>query len=415
LNVNAVVEGTVSRSGQRVRITAQLIHVPTDRHLWAESYERNLEDVLDLQGEIALDIAREVSATLTPREQLRLSHSRPVNAEAQEAYLRGRYLLDLRNNENLERAPEYFQQAIAKDSNFTAAYAGLADCYLFLYGWEQMSADESRAKARAAITKALELDDGSSEAHTSLGNYELAYERHDPNAIETEFKRALELNSNNSDAHKYYGFYLMQSGRFDEATAEAMRALDLDPFAPHLNASAGHVFFDARRYDLAIKAWQKAMELDSSLYWWQRGIASAYAHRGMYDQALRAELQFWKAMYEQKRHPHWEQALKVSALFEKAYAVSGYSGYLHTKLGSDYARLMKCGSECWTFYERATIYADLGEKDDAFDALANAVKKQDGDLVELLVDPDLEKLHSDPRFQELVQRCRSECGIVRPF
>lgn len=415
LNVDAVVEGTVSRSGNRVRITAQLIHAPTDRHLWADSYERAVGDVLALQGEIALDIAREVSATLTPREQLRLSHSRPVTSESQEAYFRGRYLLDLRNNGNLDKASEYFQQAIEKDPNFAAAYAGLSDCYLFLVAWEHVSADAVRTRAKAAITKALEIDSGSSEAHTSLAYYKLTYERWDPSDIETEFKRALELNSNNSDAHKYYSFYLMQAGRFEEATTEAMRALDIDPFAPHLSASAGHVFYEARQYDVAIKAWQRAMEHDPSLYWWHDCVASAYAHRGMYDEAVSEELELLEAMYREKTHFHWEQGRKVAALFKKGYLISGYPGYLRAKLGSDYAKLMKCGSACWTFYERAAIYAQLGEKDNAFEALTNAVQKQDGDLVELLVDPDLETLHSDPRFEELAHRCRAECGIARPF
>jgi TolB-like protein/DNA-binding winged helix-turn-helix (wHTH) protein/Tfp pilus assembly protein PilF len=412
LNVDAVVEGTVSRSGNRVRITAQLIHAATDRHLWAESYERNLGDLLELQGEISLDIAREVSATLTTREQLRLTHSRPVNPEAQEAYLRGRYLLDLRNHENLDKAPQYFQQAIEKDPHFAAAYAGLADCYLFLSNWEHVS--EARTKAKAAITSALEIDDGSSEAHTSLGYYRLEYER-DPNSIEAEFKRALELNPNNSDAHKYYAFYWMQAGRFDEATAEAMRALDLDPFAPHLNASAGHVFYDARQYDAAIKAWNRAIELDPSLYFWRDGISSADAHQGMYDEAVKEELRFFEEMYRQKKHTHWEQGLKAAALFKKAYANLGYTGYLRAKLGREFADIMKCGTDCWSPYERAAIHAQLGQKSQAFDALATAVKEQNENLVELTVDPDLESLHSDPRFAELVRTCRAECGSSSPF
>jgi tetratricopeptide (TPR) repeat protein len=361
-----------------------------------------------------VDIAREISATLTPREQLRLTHSRPVNAEAQEAYLRGRYLLDLRNHENLDKAPQYFQQAIEKDPNFAAAYAGLADCYLFLYDWQHISMDEGRDKAKAAITRSLEIDDGSSEAHTSLGYYQLQYER-DPNGIEAEFKRALELNPNNSDAYKYYAFYLMQSGRFEEATAEVMRALDIDPLAPHLNGSAGHVFYDARQYYRAIKAWQRAMELDPSLYFLLDGISEADAHRGMYDEAVKEELRFREETYRQRGPTHHEQGLKLAALFKKAYAASGYTGYLRAKLGSDFAKLMKCAPRCWTDYERAAIYAELGEKDNAFEVLARAIKKQDWDLVELPVDPDLETLHSDPRFQQLVRRCRSECGINRPF
>jgi tetratricopeptide (TPR) repeat protein len=194
----------------------------------------------------------------------------------------------------------------------------------------------------------------------------------------------------------------MQSGQFDKATAEVMQALDLDPFAPHLYASAGHVFFDAQQYDRAIKAWQRALELDPTLIWWRKGIASAYAHRRMYDDAVREELDFWQQEYEYKQLLHWDQSPQISALLRKAYAVSGYPGYLRAKLSSKYQQVMDCG-----FYERAVIYAQLGENDNAFDALAKAIELKDDNLGELPVDPDLENLHSDPRFQELLLQCRA--------
>jgi len=207
----------------------------------------------------------------------------------------------------------------------------------------------------------------------------------------------------------------MQAGRFDEATAEATRALDIDPFAPHLNASAGHVFYEARQFERAIKAWQTTLERDPSLFFWRDCISSAYAHRKMYDQAAKEEFQFWVDLYQQKNNTHWDQGLRVAALFKKAYAHSGYDGYLHAKLGGEFANMMKCGADCWSSYERAAIYAQLGENNRAFDALTVAVKEQNADLVELVVDPDLENLHSDPRFDDLVRRCRAECGSSRPF
>jgi len=411
LGVDGIVAGSVSRGEGRVRVRAQLIYAPTDTHLWAESYERASGDALTLQQEVARSIAERVLLASLPQEGVIKPKRTSANPAARDAYYRGRYYW---SSDRYGKSREFFQQAIQLDPSYAVAYAGLADSYTAASVSGEESALETMPEAEGAAKKALELDESSSEAHTSLGYYKLTYER-EPNAIESEFKRALELNSNNSDAHKYYAFYLMQAGRFDEATAEATRALDIDPFAPHLNASAGHVFYEARQFDNAIKAWQTTLERDPSLFFWRECISSAYAHRKMYDQAAKEEFQFWADLYQQKTHTYWEQGLRAAALFKKAYAHSGYDGYLHAKLGGEFANIMKCGADCWSSYERAAIYAQMGEKDNAFNALTVAVKEQDADLVELLVDPDLENLHSDPRFHELVRRCRAECGSSRPF
>jgi len=312
--------------------------------------------------------------------------------------------MNLRNGENLHKALEYFQQAIDKDPNFAAAYAGLADCYLFLTAWDHRPVAEVRASVREAIAKALELDDDSSEAHASFATYDEAFERN-LNDIEHEFKRALELNPNNSDAHKVYGIVLMEAGRFEEAIGEESRALDLDPLAPHLHISAGHVFYDAQQYDRAIQEWRRAIALDPAMHFLHLNIGWAYARQGMRDEAVREWLQ------------HWTRAPKISAILKKAYTTSGYKGYLRVQLSRDFANAFRPQrlSDYQSDYDRAGIYAELGEPDNAFRSLAKSVKQQDQDLAELRVDPDFGNLRSDARFQELVHRCQAECGTVRPF
>jgi TolB-like protein/DNA-binding winged helix-turn-helix (wHTH) protein/Tfp pilus assembly protein PilF len=399
LSVDAVVEGTYARNGNRVRITAQLIQAANDRHLWAESYERNFGDVLSLESAIALNVAREISANLGSREQLRLAHTPRITAEAQEAYLRGRYLLSLRGRENLIRAPYYFQLAVEKDPTFAEAYAGLAESYGTLAAWGLAREDDIDAKMRTAAIKAVELDDSSSAAHTVLASYKCTLK--DPEGLEREVRRALELNPNNSTAHKLYGLYLHSTGHFDAAIAEEMRAQDLDPLSAHLSLSLGHVLYDAKQFDRAVHEWQKAIELDPNLHFLHLNIGWAYAHQGMQEAAVKE----WSR--------HWQHVPGTGQILNRAYEKSGYRGYLRALLGPEFARLLK--PEGFSHYQRAVIYTELGDKDHAFDSLARAVKQHDEDLEELLIDPDLEKLRSDARFPDLVQRCRAECGSSRPF
>jgi TolB-like protein/DNA-binding winged helix-turn-helix (wHTH) protein/Tfp pilus assembly protein PilF len=393
LSVDAVVEGTFARSGNRVRITAQLIQAATDRHLWAETYEQSFQDVLSLQSAVALDIAREVSASLGSREQLRWARStrRP---EAQEAYLRGRYLLSLRGSENLMRAPYYFQLAVDKDPTFAEAYAGLAEAYGTLAGWGLARPSDVDEKVGAAAMKAVELDNSSSAAHMALATYKCAH--HDQEGLEREVKRALELNPNNSTAHKLYGLYLHGRGQFDAAIAEEMRAQDLDPLAAHLSLSLGHVLYDARQFDRAIAQWQQAMELDPKMHFLHLNMGWAYAHQGLHEAAVKE----WSR--------HWEHIPAASKILKRAYQRSGYRGYLRAQLGKEFAEAFK--PLAFSGYQRTVIYTELGDNDHAFDSLDKAVKQHDEDLEEVWVDPDLEKLRSDPRFHDFVLRCGIECG-----
>jgi len=403
LKVDALVEGTFSRSGDRVRITAQLVEAPTDQHLWADVYERNIGDLLRLQSEIALNVATRISATLSSEEQLRLASSRQPRPEAQEAYLRGRYLLSLRGQDNLVRAPYYFQLAVDKDPTFAEAYAGLAESYSTLAGWGLIKGGDADAKVQAAAMKAVQLDDNSSAAHTALASYKCTLK--DREGTDREIRRALQLNPSNPTAHKLYGLYLQLTGDFDGAIVEETRAQELDPFSAHLRLSLGHVLYDAKQFDRAIVQFQKAIELEPEFHFLYLNIGWAYAHQGQHEAAVKQ----WSR--------YWAHNPAVAKVLNRAYKRSGYRGYLRAELGQEFAKAVR-PMICPTNYQRAVIYAELGETDHAFASLAKAVQQHDQpdeDLEELLVDPDLESLHADPRFDELVQRCRRECGANRPF
>src|SRR5437867_1875898 len=259
LEVDAVVEGSVLRVGRRVRITAQLIEAANDRHLWAESYERDLRNVLTLQSEVAQAIAREIRVKLTPVDQARFAEVRAVDPDAYEAYLRGRYHWNRRPSE-FAKAIQCFQEAIAKDSTYVAAYAGLADCLSGLNVWGIVPASEGSVKAKALAQKALEMDHSSAEAHVSLAFATMYH--YDFLTAEREFERAIELNPRYTLAHQLFGWYLCTMDRYEEAYAEFQRAIRLDPLSSVIHAMLGNVLIYARRYDQALKQCAKALELD---------------------------------------------------------------------------------------------------------------------------------------------------------
>src|SRR5437667_2539626 len=250
LDVDAIVEGTVLRSGHRVRITAQLIDASKETHLWAESYERGLRDVLTLQAEVAQAIAREVQVKLTPEERAHLAQVRRVDPEAYEAYLKGRYHWNRHSAEGFGKAVQYFQEAIAKDPTYAAAYTGLADCFSILGMWGLVPPDEGCGKAKVLALQSLELDPSLAEAHVSLAWATMFYD-YDFVAAEREFERSFELNPRNATAHHFFGFYLGLMGRYEEGYTELKRAIRLDPHSGVIHCSLGFVYSTARRYDQA--------------------------------------------------------------------------------------------------------------------------------------------------------------------
>ena len=393
LNVDAVVEGAVVRSGERVRLTAQLIDARTDRHLWAESYERDLRDILALQSEVARAIANKIRVQLTPQEQTHLAQARLVNTEAYTAYLKGRYFWSQRTEEKLWKAIDYFEDAIKKDANFAPAYSGLADSY-GLFGFSQyaaLPANEAERRAEAAARKALELDDTLAEAHTALGAIQ---HRSKWNWVEAEreFRRAIELNPNYSPAYQFYALCLSSMGRQQEALAAIRRALELEPASPIINAAAARQLIFARQYDLAIEQLQRALELEPNFMVAHVRLGLAYEQKGMYEDAV-AELD--KARTLSKENP-----LVIAALGH-AYALSGNRRRAQELL-ADLKRLSK--KRYVSGYDMAVIYSGLREPDQAFAWLEKAYQDREGSLVYLKVEPWLDPIRSDPRFQDLIRR-----------
>ena len=391
LNVDAIVEGAVLRSGDRIRITAQLIDAKADRHLWAQAYQRNLGDVLALQGEVALAIAREVQAKLTPREQTRFARTRPVNPEAYELYLRGRYEWNKRTTEGLYKALKYFQQAIRVDPGGALAYSGVADSYSILGNNAFLPGTEVYPKARAAALKALQLDGDLAEAHTSLALVLFDYVR-DRKASLKEIETAIELSPSYATAHHFCANILAAMGRFQEAIPEIELARKLDPLSARTNANVGYVLYFARQYDQAISEARKAIELDPNDRHSHTVLGLVYLQKGINGEAL---TEFQKAA-----------SLATGPRFGTGVLAFGYAAAGNRQ---EALKALQKSQQIWNGeyvspYRMATIFVALGEKDEAFKWLEKGVAEYDGQMDYIKVDPIMDPLRSDPRFHDLLRR-----------
>jgi TolB-like protein/tetratricopeptide (TPR) repeat protein len=390
LNVDAVVEGSVERAGDRVRITAQLIEAPTDRHLWASSYDRDLRDVLTLQSEVAQAIANKVKISLTPEEKTRLHLTHVVNPEAHEAYLKGRFYWNKRTEKDLEKSAEYFQQAIEKDPNDAPPYDGLADAYIQLTQYGSVPAAEARHKAEVAARKALEIDPSLAEAHTTLAS--LLEWDYDWTGAEPEYKRALELNPNYATGHDWYSIYLAEMGRTEEAIAQAKLAQEVDPLSPRANTLGCWHLYWAHRYDQALEQAQKSLELDADYmpaYW-----CSGVAHEEMGD--------FKKAVAELQRAVTLSGgSTEVEAWLAHTYAVAGDK----SKAVAILEHLTDVSKHDYVApYRFAEIYTALGDKDQAFEWWNKARDEHAFPfIIYFRAWPGIDSLHSDPRYRELLR------------
>jgi eukaryotic-like serine/threonine-protein kinase len=389
LNVDGVIEGSVQRSGDRVRITAQLIYAPTDTHAWAESYERDLRDILALQDEVANAIADEVKIKLTPQERASLTSSRPVNPEAYEAYLKGRYYWSKRTGEGEQKGLEYFQQATALDPDYALAYAGVADSYIVLGAHGHLPVKEAFPKARAAAMRALDLDETLAEAHTSLGTVKTFYDWDWPGS-EREFRRALDLNPNYATAHHWYSHYLTAVGRLDEAVSEIKRARELDPFGITVNIWLASTLYYSHQYDRAIEQFRRTLELYPEWGDLHSSIGDCYAQKRM----------FAEAIAEWQKAPALAGDAQLAANLEHAYVSSGYTGYLQKRL--DWLEA-SAQTKPVSPLEFAYTYALLGDKDHVLEWLEKAYEERDPWLY-VKAEPRLDNLRSDPRFKDLVRR-----------
>jgi TolB-like protein len=390
LGVDAIVEGTVLRVGQQVRVTAQLIDVSEERHLWAESYERNLSDVLTLQGEVAQAIAREVSVTLTPQEHAHFTRVHSVDPEAYESYLKGRYHWKRRNREGLGKALQRFQEAMAKDPRYAPAYSGFADCLSVLGWWGFISPEEGCGKAKGLSMKALELDQDLPDAHVSLAWVKTYYD-YDFSAAKREFERAIELNPSHATAHLWFGLYLGLMGRHEDGYAEIKYAIRLDPYSM-ANQVFGFVLLFARRYEEAIVQFEEALDLDSRFAPAHWGLSSAYSFKSLHDLAIAAgrkavELSLGATLF-------------IASLGE-AFATAGCGEETRNIL----EQLQQTSKQRYVSpYAVARIYAILGEMDEALRWLEIAYREHTAHLVCLKTDPRFDGIRSESRFHDLLRR-----------
>jgi TolB-like protein/Tfp pilus assembly protein PilF len=389
LNVDSVLEGSVLRAGDRVRITAQLIRASTDEHLWAETYDRDVKDVLPLQGEVARTIASQIKVTLSPEEQSRLTPRRAVTSKAHEDYLKGLYYLHRNTEGDLRTAIEYFQRTTEQDPNYASGFAGLASAYSNL-STNYRAPREVMPQAKAAALRALELDQNLAEAHTWLGSVSINFDW-DAVTAEKELKRAIELNPSYADAHNIYAWCLSGMGRHEQAIAEAKRAVELDPFSRITYGDPGWVLLMARRYDQALLESQTAVERQPDFGYARGVLGLSYAENGRYAEAVT----------EAQSATRLDDSPFMLALLAQVHALSGNKSQAMRVL-EDLEVLTKKRYVC--SYEVATAYVLLRDKDRAFRWFDKAVEDRSDCMVMLAVDPRLESLHSDTRFQDLLRR-----------
>jgi TolB-like protein/DNA-binding winged helix-turn-helix (wHTH) protein/Flp pilus assembly protein TadD len=391
LDVEAVVEGTVLRSGERVRITAQLIRVPVERHIWAQSFEGDLRDTLVLQKSIARSIAEQIQATLNQREQAALEHSKVVNAEAYEAYLKGRYFWNKRTGDGLTKAIEYFSSAIEKNPRYAEAYTGLGDAYALSGDWEYgiLSPDDAFPKAKAAVTKALELDDNLAEAHTSLAFILDLYDW-DWDTAEKEYKRAIALNPGYATAHHWYAWHLIVMGRNSEGIAELRKAESLDPLSLIISADLADALCIAHRYDESVQQSRKTLEMDPNF---------AIAHYEL-GQALERKRTLNEAIGEFKKAIELSGGNEVfEANLAYAYATSGRKEEaMQIVKGLENRQSQHSSNDA----SIALTYLGLDDKDQAMIWLNKAYQARFNPSI--LVRPAFDSLRSDARFQDLLRR-----------
>jgi len=427
LNVDAAVEGTIERVGDRIRISAQLVDARLDHQLWADTYDRDFKDILSLQSEVARDVAARCEIKLPARQQWSilptLSPTRtarrldPTESESYEAYLMGRYYWNKRTGSSMKTAAEYFQKAIQKNPRNALPYTGLADFYAFLSligGPEIAPPKDVMPKAKAAAQQAEQLDGTLAEAHASMGhilhNYDWNW-----TAAEQEFKQAIQLNPSYATAHHWYSHYLMQMGRTEQSLAEAMRAHELDPLSPFINNGLARQYFLSRQYDKAITQAQKALEIDSSYVPAVILIGMAYEQKSMFPEAiaeydhaqeLAGSYAVSKDKPEDKDKDH--AAPQAAAVLPVVVAMQGHALALSGHRAEANAKLQQLVNISRVRYVApsylAIIYIGLGNKDEAFEWLEKDLQNRSEHLLYLTTEPMVDPLRSDPRFHALTAR-----------
>jgi len=392
LAVDAIVEGSLVQEGRQIRVHAQLIRAATDEHIWAGEYQREYQSILEVQEEVARNIVEQIQLNLTPEDRARLASKPPVDPEAYESYLRGRYYFNQRTEDALHKSIASFQQAIARDPAYAPAYSGLAEAYAMLGFRGGFPSKDALSSAKKAALTAIELDDALAEPHASLAFIAETYEWDWP-AAEREYKQALELNPGYAQAHNWYGGYLTYIGRFNEGVAEAMRARELDPLSLPLNNALAGRLLAAGRYDEALRQVQTTLELDEHFAPAHQTLGWVYLRGGKQDDAIR----------------EFQNALELAGAADTdiqldlgfAYAVSGHPGEARRIL-ANLQRLHQQGIV--PAASLAALHGALGESNEAFVWLEKAYRERDPQLTYLKAGRRFEPLREDPRFGQLVRR-----------
>ena len=394
LQVDAIVEGTVAREANRVRVTANLIQAFPEKHVWAESYERDLRNVLDLQGEIARTIADRIKVTVTPEERLHLSVTHSVNPEAYELYLKGTFYNNKWTKDGFQRGIEYFNQALQKEPGNARAYAGLA----VAYGGLGISGDiTGYPHQKAASLKALQIDDTLAEAHNTLAWAKFTYDW-DTAGAEQEFRRAIELNPSDARTHAWYGIFLAMRGRIEDSLQQVKSARELDPLSLANTSLAYRTYYNARDYDKAIEVCRSGLEMDPHFIPNYQRLISLYEQKGELEKAIEVAEREAILGGDNSR-----ELARQAELLRKAYTTKGARGYWGFRLQR--LESQRASGNSWDAIYIAGVYARLGESDEAFRWLETAVKQHLPYLIwDLPANPALDELRSDPRYTDLLRR-----------
>jgi tetratricopeptide (TPR) repeat protein len=393
LGVEAVVEGSALRVGDRMRITVQLVDAASDRSLWARSYDRDLTDILAVQSEVARSVAEEIRIQVTPEEKARLIPKGPVNPAAHVAYLQGRYLWNRWRTEPIKQSLARYEEALAADPGYALAYAGLADSYSVLGNTNVLPPDEAYPRAKTAALQGLALDGTRAELHASLAYVHRFYDWDWPSA-EREFLRALHLNPGYATGRRWYAQFLSGLGRHVEAIIEAERSLELDPLSLIIHTAVGDVLFYARRYERAIGYYEKCLQMDPTFGPGRTDLARALEHAGRPDEAVEEFLK-GTADHDGRPEPSTGLAILLARAGRRAEAESTIRQVLARR-----------DHQFVSPYGVASYYAVTGETGLALDWLERAFAQRDGALVWIKVHPRLDSVRGEPRFRDLIARMR---------
>lgn len=390
IQVEAVLDGSIQKSGERIRVTVRLINVGDGATLWSEQFDENFTDIFKVQDSIAERITNALTLQLSRQEKEQLAKHYTNNADAYQLYLRGQLLWHRRLQNWIEQSMAFYQQALEKDPNFALAHIGVAECYIMLNGHHKISAQEAETKARPSIMKALEIDNTLAQAHNALAELKYQYE-YDWRAAEKEFRTAIELNPNVAWIRQAYGWFLMSMGRFDEATVEMEKARALDPSSLTINVGRGRLFYYSRQYDQAIQHFQNIVAVepnDSSSY---RSLYTIYEQKQMYAEAFEA----WLKTESLAGTPP-----EIGEEFRETFRASGWQGFLRKQLEESEKKAAKYGAASTL----ANLYARLGMKDEAFIWLEKSFEERHVSIIQFKVEPVYDSLRDDPRYARLIRK-----------